>query len=212
MENFSGSGYVLAETILLLALMYGGIRFTRGFRNDLKKRSVLLAAACAGFAGLALETSLILIYQSAHGYVFTRIGLMFASFMFGSACGAVFARKSAGEEPGIIASCLALSVLMLLLPLFAWNMQPIVYHLFLLAGGALTGMVFSIVLKLLPQRAGEIYAADLFGACAGGAVTGGLLVPVAGFAATCAATAALCFLGTVPLAVSLGKRNHGKNV
>ena len=77
------------------------------FRRSLdaqQRFNSIAAIATTGFAGMALEIILIYVFQNIYGYVYEKIGLIIAVFMFGLAMGSgisnrlILQRTSAGEK------------------------------------------------------------------------------------------------------------------
>jgi spermidine synthase len=170
-------------------------------RSDPARRLVRMAVA--GFAGMALESVLLLRFQSVRGALFQDLGLLITAFMAGLAAGSgiacrvgTTARPRAGA--GLLLSLSALSLLL------AFELRaglggglPTTAAGLALAGALVGGLLAetSAAGFARKEQAIALYAADLAGACLGSLLASLLLIPVLGLAATALATAALCLAG-----------------
>ncbi len=151
-----------------------------------------------GFLASAMEIVILLSYQILHGTVYTGIGLIVASFMFGLAAGS-FAANRLVERGGPIgkaallwleAAILLFTLLYLLALAFGREfLTEATFALLTAVIGALTGAEFPVASKLTGappgEAAGSLYAADLLGAGLGAAAASLLLIPMAGIYTTC---------------------------
>ena len=171
---------------LLTVLMVGVLRWRRRWRIP----GVVLLA---GLAGMSAEVVLLLAFQALHGYVYSLVSLVVATFMVGTALGAAWVERQGlqGRLPlmGILA-CLALY--MGLLPVILHVTAPaalLVVPLLALIGGGLVGTVFPLAVNLTTgdagYRAGLIYGVDLIGGCLGALLAAVLWVPLLGLPLTC---------------------------
>ena len=155
------------------------------------KRTVL--TGMAGFAGMALETILLLHYQTKNGILFQDIGMLLTGFMAGLALGAfTFARMrhpiSRGFGIALLAGFAGLSAV-IGLKINAGGEAGLLEILGLLA---LTGFFVSGVFAFAGLRAVSdqwkvirpLYAADLIGGCIGSILASLALAPLAGLAGT----------------------------
>ena len=155
------------------------------------KRTVL--AGMAGFAGMVLETILLLHYQTKHGVLFQDIGILLTGFMSGLALGA-FAlarmqhRISKGFGIALFAGFAGLSAVIGL----EINSGGEAGRLEILGLLVLTGFFVSGVFAFAGLHAvsdqGKVitplYAADLIGGCIGSVLASLVLAPLAGLAGT----------------------------
>jgi spermidine synthase len=155
------------------------------------KRTIL--TGMAGFAGMALETILLLHYQTKHGILFRDIGILLTGFMAGLALGA-FAiarmqhRISKGFGIALFTGFAGLSAV-IGLEIGSGGEAGLLEILGLLA---LTGFFVSGVFAFAGLRAASnqgkvitpLYAADLIGGCIGSVLASLVLVPLAGLAGT----------------------------
>jgi spermidine synthase len=177
-------------------------------------RTTLLAGV-AGFAGMALETVLLLDYQARSGALFERLGALMTAFMAGMAIGAWQADRSmrsaerSGRTPlrpgsrGVAVSavallaCLSATVALIVrsstaAPGFAGS------AVMLFAAGAVVSAIFASASAASHgtdgSGFGRLYGADLAGGAAGSLLAGLVLVPLAGAVPTTWAVAALSVL------------------
>ncbi len=181
-----------------------GFRIRWGPRQGAATRfQVMLAMAAIGAAAMGSEIVLIYSFQSLFGYVFERIGLIAAIFMAGLAAGGQAAKvllpRIRVKEGALVGTLLAFAVFCALLTRCLesvagrepWCIEAVISAL-VLVSGLLTGMGFPLVAARhwgVTGHAGESSgwtdAADHFGAAAGAAVTGVLLVPLLGMERGC---------------------------
>jgi len=180
--------------------------------------------ATTGFCGMALEIVLIFVFQSLYGYVYTRMGLIVAMFMFGLVVGAPSGRLMAGGSRRRAWSAMAGIELLLLLVALAlpklvglasvpgiegeqvlWC-EPVIYAAVAIVGWAV-GAEFPLGNRLYCDAGGTVGAAaavtdasDHAGAAIGCLATGVVLVPVFGIGASCLVLAAMKCAGLLLLA------------
>lgn len=171
-----------------------------------------LLVGLAGFAGMVLETVLILQYQTRHGVLYRDLGILITAFMLGLAAGALAIAAAArsrsryraigrGWGLGLIAGFATLATLV---SFQAWTegFSGLAETSGLLAAaGFLVAGVFAFASLRWPsgqERAiSPLYAADLLGGCAGAVTASLLIVPLAGMDITAAAMAALAFFALI---------------
>lgn len=156
------------------------------------------AVFAAGFAGMAVETALLLRYQPVYGALYRQLGLLFSAFMLGLAAGGRLGGRFEGRAWLPCLCCAACAAGAAFYP-NQWLPQGLaggtaVFCALLFAAGASGGAVYSA----LASGGAKVYAADLWGACAG-AVMPALAAPalsvkaallIAALAAACGAAAA----------------------
>jgi spermidine synthase len=181
------------KTILYLMFV-----LTLGFtilacRRDLLRFTILTS----GYAGMAFELSLLLLFQVIYGYVYLRICAFITLFMIGSALGAVASGRLRKASSWQILACDGALVLLAALAcvaallgikvkgqlwLFAMQYLVIPSLIFLVAFAA--GCQFSAVSRIArgtgTQIIGNLYVADLAGAACGTILTGLLFLPKIG--------------------------------
>ncbi len=195
----------------LLLTMPISIRWRR-----VSSRPVLLPVALAimttGFAGMTFSIVSLLAFQTLHGYLYQKIGILVAAFMLGLALGGLSMNHIMNKlrrdiialgkiELAIIAYSLLLPLILVLL--FAHVARPPPFMpaempLFLLncVAGFLVGLEFPLANKIylggnggVGRVAGTLYASDLCGAIFGAVLASVFLIPILGISKTCLVTA-----------------------
>ncbi len=191
----------------------------------------VFALTVLGFVAMAVQLALLFSYQAQVGLVFERVALLNGLFMTGLALGAAAARPlAAGAHAGallrwlFIGAALGLLALPLLLDGLAGlgeTAREAGYLGLTLALGLAAGAGFTLCVSptdVAPQdvtpdpapdpgaaalRGGGLaMAADSLGGALGGLVTGALMVPILGVAATSRVLAVPLLLALVPLAAA----------
>lgn len=145
----------------------------------------LMPLAVMGFTTIAAELILILWFQSVYGFVYGRIALLLAAFMFGLFAGAwLSSKRKTADYLRLIFIQAGFILLFLLLERFL-RIPPSEFfvYAFLLLLGILAGDLFIVANHLYLQRKknyGMGYALDLGGAFLGAMVTASLLIPLFG--------------------------------
>ncbi|NPV04991.1 MAG: hypothetical protein HPY67_09690 [Syntrophaceae bacterium] len=165
-----------------------------------------LLVGIAGFAGMVLETVLILQYQTRHGVLFRDLGVLITAFMAGLSAGALALAAAArgrsryraiGRQCGLgfITGFAVLGTLVFFQARTGRFTGLGETSGLLAAAGFLVAGVFAFSSLRWPsgqERAvSPLYAADLLGGCAGSVAASLLIVPLAGMDITAAAMAAL---------------------
>lgn len=186
---------------LLLALF-----FTARMRPSW--RSTLLVGV-AGFAGMVLETVLILQYQTRHGVLYRDLGILITAFMLGLTAGALaLAAASHGKNRyrtisrkwgiGLIAGFALLGTIAVLQSRMGRFTELTETAGLLAAAGFLVAGVFAYAsLRGTSDQESTIsplYAADLVGGCLGSIVASLFIVPLIGMDMTAAAMAGISLL------------------
>ncbi len=188
------------------------------------KNTLLTALAIGGFSQSVFQVMLIFSFQVLYGYLFYKIGLLFAFFMLGlflsgwkySRAGYSIsdARECMLRAQG--AAVLFSASVPLILYIAANARSPIVvafgsniiFPLFASLAGFIEGYLFSSVNHVYlsasadPGRAkiaGLTYGWDLAGACLGAAICAVFLIPIAGIAITCIMLSVLNLLAFIML-------------
>jgi spermidine synthase len=193
---------VLLFVVLLLLCFFLRSKNIRFFRAGIP-----LAIITTGFAGMIFDLVLIFTFQSMHGYVFSWIGLLVASFMAGAACGAMLTTMVLARtrncfklfikvELAII--CFSIGCPFVFLAVHEYLGSPgmsFFRMLFLVISficGLLIGSQFPLANKIylgsstsLSKTAGLLYASDLLGGWFGGIIGAVVLLPVLGLTGTC---------------------------
>ena len=175
---------------------------------DVQQRfNSIAAVATTGFAGMALEIILIYAFQNIYGYMYEKIGLIIAVFMFGLAMGGgisnklILQRTNAGEKgfsnkiserkekdwikilivlEAVIVAYACIMPLILNQLSFLFSNSEYLFMLLVVITGVLTGLVFPISSKLYFLRRGElgVTAGTINSADHAGAFIGAMLTGV----------------------------------
>ena len=187
---------------------------------------VALAIMTTGFAGMTFSIVLLLAFQTLHGCLYQKIGILVAAFMLGLALGGLCMNSimyklrrdilALGKiELMIIGYALLLPLILTLLFAYIGKLPlllPAEAPLSLLNCGAgfLVGLEFPLANKIylggnggVGRVAGTLYASDLFGAIFGAILASVFLIPILGIVNTCFViamfnTASLVLLITLP--------------
>lgn len=146
------------------------------------------ASLGGGLCSMVCQVTVIYVFQSAHGLLYSHLGLLAGSFMLGALAGALYCRDrhSGALACGLLFSlALYTGALPYLLSCFGASSHFAGRYLAFPAvsaiAGLLTGALFPACANLVMQeRAGRIYAADLAGAAAGALLAGLVLIPSLG--------------------------------
>ncbi len=172
-------------------------------RREQVRSSVLFTIGTTGFYGLSLEIILLFLFQNLYGYVYQKIGLMVALFMFGLALGGALANRILkGPHKNLLRSLLwsegAILFLTLLTPwltrisgLTGMSAEWMIYLMMIIIG-VTAGFQFPMVSEVCikggmgqAKAASSIDSRDHSGACIGALLTGILFVPLLGIAGSC---------------------------
>jgi len=211
---------------LFLLLLYRSRGFLRKSFSRLTPRprpSILFAMTTTGFLAMALEIVLIFLYQNIFGYLYQKIGLIVALFMFGLFLGAMLSpRIFEKKRPSlnILIFCEALLLLLALLLsnaadflLYLSRTLPLVsepfFFMILTGVGILAGCEFPLAADLYRKEGQDdaarasavIDSTDHLGACAGALITGIILMPLLGILCTGLFLATLKAASLVPLLI-----------
>jgi spermidine synthase len=156
---------------------------------------------------MAMQLVLLLGFQAIVGHLYHAIGALLACFMAGMAAGALASRRFLHRPKVLARACAGVAAVAALVPLVILGMVPVRLSpglagavLFAVATlmGAAVGAVYPVAVYVAgPAAASRLYAWDLGGAAVAALVATAIaipvlgLLPVAGFAATLAALAAL---------------------
>jgi len=145
-----------------------------------KERVLSFSVITSGFSGMSLTLAVILAYQSKYGYIFEMIGLLSATFMTGLWAGALAAKDLA--RPLKLLFLLESAAVLLAVTATLFFRYEALFYLLILFYGMLVGGQFSAATRSSdkPEAAGSLYAADLFGSCAGAIIPTLVLIPLLG--------------------------------
>ncbi len=215
---FAIFGFFLAIRLLIVK----AFSLSAGHR---RRFNYLLAIATTGFAGIALEITLIFFFQNLYGYIYERIGLIVALFMMGLALGGqlsnILLTRGKHNWPSTLLYILigVLAYALLLIPLLKWFPvgmpgSEVLFMLLVVVPGLLTGMEFPIASKLYLEEkaemgftAGILDSADHAGAFLGALLTGIVMLPVLGVNGTCWVIGAINGLSLILLLLQVVQSN-----
>ena len=173
---------LLLAGLLLLFLIIGarvwGIRFSRA-----------AGVGTSGFAGAAISTLAIFVYQVRFGSVYSGVGLLLATFMLGTVLGGMLGTKSTekyrGKNVVFLGAEFGLALAAGFLLLLVHIGSPLIFLSVLILAGAALGAQFPIAgaslhRRTIGQRAGLLVALDLTGGFFGALTVALFLVPVFG--------------------------------
>jgi spermidine synthase len=174
---------VLAATIFLLALAWFNPR----------SRPVPFSVATTGFAGLALQLVLMLVYQTAVAALYRDVALVNAAFMGASCAGCWWAKRRAYREYSLLWIDLGQMALALAIAATGASVVgcgPIVARSCVLVFAASIGFASGGHIALAShaprgfhsQVGGAVYAVDLIGSALAALITFTLVVPAVGIA------------------------------
>lgn len=171
-------------------------------------RAAVWTMALTGGMTMALQIILIFLFQNRYGVIYQQIGLLYALFMAGLACGGLLGRLAVGfgaaPSKTLPALELLLAILAGLTALTAWGRLPDMILPLVACAGLISGLEFALLFALyltdssrpsVTRALAGLEAADHGGAVIGALVTGLLLAPVLGLGVTAAALAGLKVLG-----------------
>lgn len=171
-----------------------------------------LLVGVAGFAGMVLETVLILQYQTRHGVLYRDLGMLITAFMLGLTAGSFAVAAAARGKSryrtigrkwgaGFMAGLMLLGTLAFFQARIGRFAELAETAGLLAAAGFLVAGVFAYAsLRGAPDQEKAIsplYAADLFGGCLGSVAASLFMVPLIGMDMTAAAMVVLSLLAVL---------------
>jgi len=202
----NGQGALLAVILLLLlaAAIAACIKAKDIARSAVR---IHIVAGIIGFAAMAFEVILIIIFQTLFGYIYAWIGVAIAFFMAGTALASSavnqFLPRLSARRTLLAVLLVTLAACLLIVPLaFVISLlhSELLYLVVVLFCGALAGAAFPLLCRLYflstkRTNLGGIYAADVFGGSVGALLISGLFIPLYGFWITLLLTAGICAIG-----------------
>lgn len=176
------------QTLMIVCLIVFGIPAMLLYRAAWKLRRVFLAGI-AGFAGMVLETVLLLRFQIKNGILYQDVGILITSFMIGLTLGAVIIGRrkhpaSGWIGVGMIAGFSILSGFIGIEMHYGRSAGLAPTFCFLLLSGFLVAGTFAYASHKEPEAQDKavapLYAADLIGGSLGSLLASLVLVPIAG--------------------------------
>jgi len=165
-----------------------------------RSRPAAFAVATTGFAGLAVQLVLMLVYQTAAAALYRDVALVNAAFMAASCAGTWWAGRAAGTRRALVLvdlSQMALAAALAAGMGLAISAGPAASRVVVLLGACAIGLSSGAQIALasktqeLGQRGtgGTVFALDLFGAAFASVFTYTIAVPMLGLAGTAIAVA-----------------------
>jgi spermidine synthase len=164
--------------------------------------------AIAGFAGMVLETAIILHFQIKNGILYQDVGILLTGFMTGLSLGAIFISKTEVWVYKRLGAGLLIALAMLSACIgvgikYGWGAGLAGSLVLLFSTGFLVGGIFGYasVRQTGSQRGiiTPLYSADLIGGCLGSVLTSLILAPIVGLDATAYLMAPLAMLALLLL-------------
>ncbi len=218
-KNFLGYlEKITSKTIaFILLLTFAILSIFQFVTKKFKNFPIAVSIATTGFSEMLFQIVVILSFQVIYGYVYYKIGLIFATFMLGLILGSLLAIKILEKEKKLSKIYMATQFLICLYPLIlppifislsraradivrSFGVETLFSSLPVVAG-FIGGLQFPIANKIcLGQKghigkiAGFLYGVDLLGACLGALLTSAVLIPIIGINAACYLTGFMNFL------------------
>ncbi len=199
--------WILDFPLLLIA---AGAAFL-ALRRRRSPARFLVPLAFAGLTTILAEMAVLIIFQSAFGYVYGKISLLFAAFMAGLSLGSLAGltrRRPSGFDLAAVQAGFAV-LLVLTLRLAERRGPEIVPFLSLAAFGALSGYLFVAANRLFLREtphAGTGYGVDLLGSFAGVVLASAVVIPLLGVPRLLTRLAVLSLLGAA-LSLAVARRD-----
>jgi len=170
--------------VLLVALLPLFLSFS--VSSVITKRGETSVLIGCGAVGIALQLTLLVLFQSTFGILYGAIGVMVALFMAGGAVGALSAASMNPSKKKIVLLLAGYSSLILLTLAFALFLRSgmtgfLLFFVINALSGFLVGSVFGLVVQRI--RASLAYGVDLLGAAAG-TILAFFLMPITGVLTT----------------------------
>jgi spermidine synthase len=195
---------------LALGIIFFFILWRFILKKTRQKRALVfdVTVLTTGFFSMAIQITVILLFQSLLGSLFQGLALLTASFMAGGSCGAWIARKKM-RQLSDIKRCAALEIyvpsaiiglVLATIAVFKYSGAAAgatqgLFALTSLSAGLFVGLELPVVFELYvrtaqpfrretSRTAGLLYGLDLTGACLGALVTPLVLIPACGIIPT----------------------------
>lgn len=185
----------IMEAVLILILIF----------YVAKLRLPELTIFSSGFTGATVELVIILAYQTLYGSIYLQLSIIITLFMLGLTAGAWSSKHWLEHTTdslnvlklAILAAAIALcgvitypllvlfSKSLFILPYLGQIGIPALIFIIAFIAGVQFPVAFAIESKTIIESASKIYGADFIGAAIGSLISGTLLIPVVGVAATC---------------------------
>jgi len=180
--------------IIISILIFTGLIIS-GRKYDQLKRLFLVFGG--GFAGMIIETLLLILYQTKNGILYRDIGLLLMMFMVGLSIGAVMVNRLfvlyKMKNLKIIGVILILAFVFLNLGIYTLTKSDqlntlLTFSAALLFDGIIVSGIFAFAslykVKNQLEQVRPLYSADLIGGCLGSMVASLVMIPVLGLVST----------------------------
>jgi spermidine synthase len=163
--------------------------------RSMHKPAYLSICFLSGFSGIAMEMSLLILYQSHLGNVYSQLGILVGLFMVGMALGGALPLKSKGttifrRSWFYLGAMLGSLVFLGLLAAVRFEGHALLMYFLIITlaflAGAFSGFLFNFAAvsyrhKYEKEAPGKFYLADLLGASLAGIFTSVVFIPLIGF-------------------------------
>ncbi len=155
-----------------------GIFFVLSWQKSLLP---FLSVSAAGFSQISLQISMVILFQVFFGYVYIALGVLTGVFMLGIFAGSRRRMTSVSRSQCLAAGIMLFAAAGAFGVMYGGNMATALFFLIVpfLAGWSGGGQ-FSTALRLLPGKAGALYAVDVLATACGALLSGILLIPLWG--------------------------------
>jgi len=210
--------------ILLFSLFMLLFSFLSRKNDSFKGFATLFALGSTGFSEMAFQILIILSFQVIYGYVYNKIGILFASFMVGLSIGTFYISRRLNKILRLYESYIAIQALVLLYPIFLSAIffviikfdinkmagSDYIFTLLPFIAGFVGGLQYPIANKIylnkkniIPESAGMTYASDLLGSSIGAILISAFLIPLTGIYGTCFIVTFINFIAFLILLLGL---------
>ncbi len=164
-------------------------------------RPAAAAVGTSGFVGMGLEIILLFSFQSFYGYVYQQLGIVFTSFLIGTALGVLWGMKSKADPRSLMVKLdLFLAFIALALPfllifiqqhalalesLAAWFLFPFMTLTIGFVVGAQFQAAARMMFSTIEDTAARLYSLDFLGSALGAFIVSAFAVPLLGIKSTC---------------------------
>lgn len=202
---------------LILFLAFAILSIFQFVTKKFKNLPIAVSIGTTGFSEMLFQIVVILSFQVIYGYLYYKIGLIFATFMLGLILGSTLAIRVLAKEKNLskiyMATQLSICLYPLILPPIFISLSraradiahsfgiETLFSFLPIVAGFIGGLQFPLANKIsLGQKghigkiAGLLYGVDLLGACLGALLTSTVLIPIIGINAACYLTGFMNFL------------------
>ena len=181
--------------------------------------SVTAAITLTGMTAMMTEIALLLVFQSAYGYVYEKVGLFISLFMLGACLGGLIINRLIHHLKDMYK---ILAYILLGYCIYIFSLLPAIrstlsipiegtqyiFYAMVIATGLLVGAQFPLAVSIISKErsigssAGLVWGADLSGAALGTLLASLITIPLLGIESTLIIAGMLCLCGLILLALS----------